>query len=655
MGTWKVTDKNGKEFKVTAESAEKAAEAVETMPSGWLESAGKTVDQAFRNAAQVFPFVDQAAAYVNPMIDKALGLEFPERSTENTFEQNLKSEQEMRRTAHPAVKYPALIGGGLAGAAIGAPVVQGLAKGVGLTNVPRWIAGAISGGIQGAVYNAAEAPSVKEMPAYARTGAIWGTGLGAAAPKVVDVGSRAVKGMWNKIVQMASSGAAKVGNIASRNILRAAMRDFPDMPPEQAMRAWRQKYGALKKDFPDAMPVDAGGENLRGKYFKSMKTPNAGRTGSAERLTKRAKGQLMRLTASLRDLGGTQTSRMEAIQETADALKQKAGPAFKKAVAWVAEGNDEIADAFNREINYGWGKQVWNSSKLKRNLMSEFQLADPKGAPLMTKIDAWRKAINDVIEDAPASNQARVLRKVRDRVIDLVDAANPDYKTARGMWGGHKQFLRAIETGRLQVMKTNIDGQEFKMWFDSLSPADQVATRIGALGSIVGKMAANPSIVPDLTHGLRSPAMRQKIAALMPTEEAAQKWLARLDPEIAGSDLYRKAMGGSPTAPLQAEGQDMVEIGQEMFLDIALDPTGGFGVLKHFLKAGLRGTRDTAQSKAHAEILRILEDPAMADDILGRIAQQGAAVQASTSMIPITPGALVATQKYPERKNPHAR
>jgi hypothetical protein len=80
-------------------------------------------------------------------------------------------------------------------------------------------------------------------------------------------------------------------------------------------------------------------------------------------------------------------------------------------------------------------------------------------------------------------------------------------------------------------------------------------------------MGNDPAKLGDMTKYLRSPEMREKIAALMPTPEARAAWAKRLDFEVGSSELTGRALGNSATARRLAEQGDAGNIVGDLVMD----------------------------------------------------------------------------------------
>jgi hypothetical protein len=140
-----------------------------------------------------------------------------------------------------------------------------------------------------------------------------------------------------------------------------------------------------------------------------------------------------------------------------------------------------------------------------------------------------------------------------------------------------------------------------------MTEAQREGYLIGAVSSIVQRMRSDPARLPDMTKYLRSPEMRDKITALMPTPEAAQSWLQRLDYEVGSSELTGKALGGSATYRRLAERQDADSIMGDLVMGaFSHGPTG---LLRQALMALPNKIRDSLRSRSDALLADILVNP----------------------------------------------
>src|SRR6185312_14535730 len=161
------------------------------------------------------------------------------------------------------------------------------------------------------------------------------------------------------------------------------------------------------------------------------------------------------------------------------------------------------------------------------------------------------------------------------------DAANPNYAAARSAWAGPSSYLDAIEQGK-NILNNKLGAEEWRGIVAGMNPAEQEAVRIGAVSAIRSKMGNDAAKLSDLTKHLRSPEMREKVSAIMPSQEAADSWAKRLDFEIGSSELTGRALKNSATARRLAEREDANGIVGDLVLEFATGGSGG-GLMRRLL------------------------------------------------------------------------
>lgn len=560
------------------------------------------IDDAVRSLASgvTAGYADEFAAKMDELVGRG------------GYEQNLQREAARDAQIHPAIKIPGEIAGAVGGTILAAPAAGAAATASGLARLPAALKFGGLGAAEGALFGSGNAAPGERLQGAA-TGAAIGLPVGAAAPMVANA---AVKGY--QAVKGAFSPQANVSADLGRAIARDAMEPADLATRLASARAERPGVATL---------ADVGGENVRGLVERVAQTPGAGRTQVVPALTTRQQEQAMRLSGDLKALTGTNRSAVEAVNETIAARAQAAKPLYEQAYAVDVASDQRVVDALLSEISTGWGKAIINSPAFKKTLQTEYGVKSTPGPEhLMAVIDAWKRTADDMIREAPGSNKSRVLNQMLDRVIPVVDSVNPAYAQARNAWSGPSRYLDSIESGR-NILSTKESAEAFAARFKSLSAAEQEAERIGAVSAIVGKMGSDPAKLADMTKYLRSPEVRAKVAAIMPTQEAAESWARRLDFEVGASELTGRALGNSATYRRLAERQDADSLVGDLVVD-ALAGTAPAGLIRRMLAAGPKKLRDTLRSRSDKLLADALVNPQRndLDDILRRVQVGGAPV-----------------------------
>jgi hypothetical protein len=586
------------------------------------------IDDAVRSIANgiTFGYADEFAAKMDDLTGRTPQTMTGLVSGKSVYEQNLEKERARNAQIPAAISIPGEVAGAVGSTLLAAPVVAATRIGQAAAALPKALKYGGIGAAEGALAGSGNATEGSRLQGAA-TGAAIGAPVGAAAPYVVQGVGSAVNAVRNAVSPEAN---------VSADLARAITRDA-DNPASLMARA-----NDLSIDRPGvATMADAGGENVRGLVERVAQTPGAGRTQVVPALTQRQMGQAARLSGDLKNLTGTGRSAVEAVSETIAARSQAARPLYEQAYAVDVASNQEVVSAFLKEISTGWGKSIINSPALKKTLQTEYGITDTPGPQhLMAVIDAWKKAADDVIREAPGTNKSRVVQQMLERVLPVVDKANPAYAQARTAWSGPSRYLDAIDNGR-NILSTKESAEAFSARFRSLSEAEQEAERIGAVSAIIGRMGNDGAKLADMTKYLRSPEVRAKVAALMPTQEAAETWARRLDFEVTSSELTGRALGNSATARRLAERQDAESLAGDLVMDAI---TGApQSIIKKVLGAGPKWLRDTMRSRADALLADALTNPDALNKLPGMLQRQAASATPSgqTSALSAAGGAAL--------------
>lgn len=558
------------------------------------------IDDAVRSIAQgaTFGFADEFAALMTSM------------TSDMTYEQALKKERAKDKKISKAISIPGEIAGGVASAVAAAPATAAGAAVTGLSKLPGLVktmgAGAGLGGLAGA--GTAEEGGRLEGAAG---GAVLGAGTGAVLHGAVSAG-RAIK------------GALTPKATAAADLSRAIARDA-DTPAALAGRA-----KAAQAERPGVATIaDVGGENVKGLVERVAQTPGAGRTQVVPALTQRQQQQAARISDDLKVLTGTNKTAMETIDEVMTAREIEAKPLYDAAIAFDAKQVPEIVNSVGATIKTGWGKSIVAGSNFRKTLETEYGI-DPrniKDMPLMVFIDAFKKEADDLIGAASRSgnnNKARVIGKMKDDLLNVVDQFNPAYSTARKAWAGKSAYLEAVDEGR-NVLSRNVSAEELAANFRTLSDAQKEAYRIGAVSSIINRMGSDPAKLGDMTKYLRSPEMLKKLAMIMPSRESAMSWLKRMEFEVSSSELTARALGNSATARRQAELADAQGIVGDLVVDALMNgTTAGLTLWNKITVQAPKWVRDTLRSRTDKVLADLLTNPARADDIMKITVRPGA-------------------------------
>lgn len=508
-----------------------------------------------------------------------------------TYEENRADWSARTKEIPPQIRIPGEVVGAVGASMAVAPIAGPAAVATGLAKVPAWLRYAGVGTLTGAAYGGGEAEPGQRLEGAGK-GATMGAATGLGIPAIGKTG-REVYGAF-----------APSANVTA-DLSRAMTRD-KDTP-----QAFLQRFKDAQATRPGiATPADVGGPNMQGLVERIAQTPGAGLSTIQPTLTARQHGQLGRISNDLRQLTGTSQSATQAIADTMAQRATTAKPNYDAAMNFNARAVPEIEQAWRQVTNTGWGQSILNSKELRNNLQTEYGIKDVANAPLMVLIDAWKKQADAVVSKAIQDgngNVARIAGGMRDNMVSVVDRHNPAYAKARDVWAGEERYIQAVKEGQ-EILNTKIDGEKLSAGISAMSNVEQEAYRIGAVGAIVGKMGNDPAKLGDMTKYLRSPGMREKIAAIMPDQASRDAWTKRLDFEVGSSELVGRSLGNSATARRTAQREDANSIVGDLVMD-AFSGSPPITLMRSMIGIVPSKVRDTLRSRSDDILAELLTDP----------------------------------------------
>lgn len=149
-----------------------------------------------------------------------------------------------------------------------------------------------------------------------------------------------------------------------------------------------------------------------------------------------------------------------------------------------------------------------------------------------------------------APTRARQLRIGLSGLLDQVDAAVPDYATARAQYRGDKEIQEAMELGKSAF---HLPVDELQMATQDFSPGEQQAFRASAMDQLK-QAAGNVDTRKDLmARWLASPNMEARLRLIAPSDEAAQALLGHRDIERQMAATAAAPKAGSNTSTVLSD------------------------------------------------------------------------------------------------------
>ncbi len=525
-----------------------------------------------------------------------------------TYTDQLKQEQARTEEIPGIIRYPGEALGAAGMTMATAPVAAPIAAVTGLAKLPAVVRGLLGGGALGALFGAGNAePGLENRAQGAAVGAGVGGAIGAATVPAAKLATDVVGA--GKAMMMPETGAAL-------RLAQSARRDATT--PDYMLARLAQEQQAR----PEATLLDVAGPDTKLQVERMAQTPGAARTIVETALTARQKQQAARLSMDLGALTGTRESALQATERVVAERSKEGAPLWQTAMTegdrpiWNAElerlsGAKEVQAAMHKAIG-SWQTNAIADGYGAMNPGAEvtaggmLKMLHGK-VPVLPNLQFWqytKQTLDDMVRASlknGETNQARALTKITGKLREALDTEVPSYKAARDAWAGKSQFLDAIEEGRM-IRNQDLGADEVKARLADMSTSERDGYVVGAVSAIIRRMRNEHADLADFTKLLKSPEMRDKVAALMPNPEMAAKWTDRLNFEVGTTDTMRKTLGNSRTAVRQASQDEADNLAIDLIKDVALHRTGLVDIIKHGLEVGKNKVRSRAD-KILAEAL----------------------------------------------------
>lgn len=449
--------------------------------------------------------------------------------------------------------------------------------------------GAIVGGISGA--GAAEDGS---RASGAASGAALGGVLGAAAP----VAMRSASGAANWLRERMLPTESFVTNRAAEKMM-GAMRDS----------------GLKSTDITNAMARDA-----------SMKVPSVVANASAPlsdlaeavaqrtgRGAKAIEDTLMKQKIGNRERTYQQVNKFmnpgeyyDELARLQNDLRTKAAPHYEAAYA-----HGEVADpVVLKFLELPQFKQAMGQAK--KLLAAEGREMD-MGKPTVEVLDQVKRGLDTLIEkqtDAvtgKVTNLGRIYVGKKNEFLGALDAAVPEYATARAVYRGDAEIADALRKGLNDFSK--MDHEQVIKMVGKMNESERAALRTGVARDLYAKIMTPSGNFNAAQRIVGSPETQQKLQPLFKDAASFDLFKAAMEREAQLFAQANKILGGSPTGKRLAMAENLEEspgVGEA----IGRAVTGGWTASLTGLALGaLRKSTMTEKTAAKLADMLMSKDP----------------------------------------------
>lgn len=432
---------------------------------------------------------------------------------------------QMAKDAAPLVRA-----GVTAGASAVTGALTGALGGAGAAGVGERMAGAQTGGTLGGLVGGA-------APAVAK-------GVGMAGSKVVDVTSGIpVLQQVGKAVGAATGQTVDAANRAKAKLLEALYRDKVSPADLEKMIAAATKPVGI---------VDIAGENVKSLADVVQKYPSTARQTAKTALEERAAGQGERIQGDISKYLGGFTDPFEYTTAIAQRQKQLSSPLYQKAYAY-----GEVTDP--NVLKYLELPQFKVAAKKAQELLAAEGRTVDMSRPTVETLDNIKRGL-DVLIDAETdafgkvSKLGSIYKNKKNEFLSELDSAVPDFGKARAAFAGEAELLDATKLGKDFYKQT---ASEAKRTFNSLSPSEQEAYKVGALDAVKEKITTAKDTADIRKRIFGSPAERERVSSLFPDDATFKQFEKDMMTESMMRKTQEKILGNSATAERQLGMQQL--------------------------------------------------------------------------------------------------
>jgi hypothetical protein len=389
-------------------------------------------------------------------------------SGKSPYETSL-AEQAKERESYEQANPGRALGGQLVGGLAGAGKI-GTGIKAGKSMLGQFARGMAAGTAAGAVAGAGTAGSGWDSRMDgAQGGAVWGA-IGSAAMPAIGSAARQVYGLA-KNAWRPNLGAADDA------VARALLKD------ESSPAALRQAL----QDAPEGVPLSVA--DVAPARVQSLLSGAATQPGKAQRVVtetmeERLGDQGGRVREAVGKAAGPREYAVDLVSEVKASRWAKAAPLYDEAFKAGRITAPRVAEILkDPDVAGAYGV----AQKIAKREGVELL---PLDAPDLRTLDYVKRSLDGTISagfrsENPAN--AASLKKLRNELVEIMDAQSPAYKAARQVYSGDSEVLEAIELGQKAL---NMGDGALKSTLGKMGQAEQEAFRKAALDALTDRLNA---------------------------------------------------------------------------------------------------------------------------------------------------------------------
>jgi hypothetical protein len=582
--------------------------------------------------------------------------------------------------AHPAAHLTGQLAGGAATGVGAARSGYTLSK-AGMPLLERMVYGSAEGGLYGAVAGAGNTYSGNPMDyiSNAGTGTLIGAGVGTALPAAV-----AGAGWAGGKAAQPFNFARDTGNVVRDRVAKAMF----DAKGKTAAGIDTDIQSAEAAGQPGYSIVDAIGKPAQRELAVVAKQQGPARDLADTTLTPRTQAAPMRRAGEIDKALGVQGTAKQAEAALLNKAQTEAGPLYETAMEKGPVHNDVIAEGLAHPImKEGLRRGVHIQSVENAMTGKPFNPTDAAitgfneagdpiigGVPNMRTLQTAKVGLDQMIEgsfkDGRPTSYTRALTGFKNRLLEQIDAINPDYAKARATFAGPMSVRDAVDAGRDMASPTARFADVLDE-FRANDPNLQQGNRIGIANQLNAQLERGQTPSQLLPRSQQGTNILNELSLYQgpnkPAAGAAQvepnaggvpgenQWRTFMNREDAMARTNQQALGGSPTfenlADAAAQQSAIPKVGGAL---VRGDVKGALGHGWEAAKAIGRGeTEATRHEIAKALLLRSsdgAEYQALIESLKRIEAEKAAAAMHPTLQARGFTGGIVGASPYDRRR-----
>jgi hypothetical protein len=379
----------------------------------------------------------------------------------------------------------------------------------------------------------------------------------AGVGKAVDFGKSLISG----------DRTAEAKDKAKQLILESLRRDEITAPQAATRIAELEAKGV-----PDVMLPEVAGRGTTQRLSAAANYPGGGIDTVSGKLVQNVQNQSTLLPKYLSDAfgvkGGNSSQMVDSIMASRSA---QAAPLYNKAY---------FADPQGTVLRYVNDPKVNSLLKLPQfkdaaDEVTELLRADGKIAadakisltPTVQNLDQIKRGLDALINkqtDAVTGKMTplgKIYLAKKNEFLNAIDAAVPEYKAARAAYAGDTESITAIRLGRQVINASDDQWRDITKQLAAMPASNRGLAAFGVLDELGLKLDAAAQQVgtraPDLTQLLTKVRNAKRIEQFIPSMAERKLYRERLEALQTKASVKNAVLGGSRTAPLSAEMQDL--------------------------------------------------------------------------------------------------